>query len=259
MRKTLRSGPVETARRPVPEAASGSVRTEVPATVVGLEVELAELERLSLDDLRLRWRNHWGRLAPAHLSRGLVFRVMAYRLQAEAFGDLRRKTIRMLDRLADDAADRLASNGSSTPDPDHGVGAAALPGRHTSDPLILKRVGRIERVTVVGDGFAWNGATYTSLSAAAFAITGTKWNGHRFFGVRHRDRIRASECDDDPNRSNRGERSSALARGKADDRRLAASGKSPPSVSAKNVQARGFNEAGCQQASALRDLHPRLD
>ena len=58
MRKTLRSGPVETARRPVPEAASGSARTEAPATVVGLEVELAELERLSLDDLRLRWRNH---------------------------------------------------------------------------------------------------------------------------------------------------------------------------------------------------------
>jgi hypothetical protein len=220
MRKTLRSGPIETARRPVPEAAPGSVRTEVPATVVGLEVELAELERLSLDDLRLRWRNHWGRLAPAHLSRGLVLRVMAYRLQAEAFGDLHRKTIRMLDRLADDAADRLASNGSSTPDPDHGVGAAALPGRHTSDPLILKPgallirewQGRIERVTVVGDGFAWNGATYTSLSAAAFAITGTKWNGHRFFGVRHRDRIQASECDDDPNRRNRGKRSSVSAR-----------------------------------------------
>ena len=110
MRKTLRSGPKETARRRLPEAAAGSVHAEDPPTATGLEAELAELERLSLDDLRLRWRNNWGRLAPAHLSRGLLFRVMAYRLQAEAFGDLDRKTIRMLERLADDAAEKLAAN-----------------------------------------------------------------------------------------------------------------------------------------------------
>ena len=174
MRKTLRSGPIETARRPVPEAAPGSVRTEVPATVVGLEVELAELERLSLDDLRLRWRNHWGRLAPAHLSRGLLLRVMAYRLQAEAFGDLNRKTVRMLDRLADDAAGRFASNGSSTPSRDDSASAATSPCRQRSDPLILKPGtlltrewrSRIERVTVVSNGFAWNGATYIAADLA---------------------------------------------------------------------------------------------
>ena len=95
---------VRAARRPIQDAAAGSIPAEVPLTAVGLQAELAELERLSLDELRLRWRNHWGRLAPAHISRGLLHRVMAYRLQAEAFGDLDRKTIRMLDRLADDAA-----------------------------------------------------------------------------------------------------------------------------------------------------------
>jgi len=198
MRKTLRSGPIETERRALPETA-GSARTEVPPTAMGLEAELAELERLSLDDLRLRWRNHWGRLAPAPLARGLLFRVMAYRLQAEAFGDLDRKNIRMLDRLADDAADRPSSNELSTPG--HSSSAATSPCRQRSDPLILKPgtlltrewQGRIERVTVVSSGFAWNGATYTSLSAAAFAITGTKWNGHRFFGVRRQDRIGPSE------------------------------------------------------------------
>ncbi len=138
MRKTLRSCPIEIARRPLPEAAAGSIRTEVPPTATGLETELAELERLSLDDLRLRWRNHWGRLAPAHLSRGLLFRVMAYRLQAEAFGDLDRKTIRMLDRLADDAADKSASNGSSTPDPREGLKSKVSSVRAANDALNLK-------------------------------------------------------------------------------------------------------------------------
>lgn len=88
--------------------------------------------------------------------------MMAYRLQAEAYGDLDRKTTRMLERLADGAADKSASNGPSTPNSDEG-----------QKP----------------DGFGWNGATYASLSGAAFAITGTKWNGHRFFGLRHQDRI----------------------------------------------------------------------
>ena len=96
--KTLRSCAMEAARRPLPETAAGSVRTETPPTDTGLDAELAKLERLSLDDLRLRWRNNWGRLAPAHLSRGLLFRVMAYRLQGEAFGDLDRKTVRVDDR-----------------------------------------------------------------------------------------------------------------------------------------------------------------
>ena len=219
----------------------GSVWTEAPLTAVGLEAELAELEQLSLDDLRLRWRNHWGRLAPAHLSRGLLLRVMAYRLQAETFGDLDRKTVRMLDRLADDAAGRFASIGLSKPESDDNWNAATSPRRHRSDPLILKPgtlltrewQGRIERVTVVSNGFAWNSTTYTSLSAAALAITGTKWNGRRFFGARQQDRVRTGKHDANRNRSDRRETSRASARSEADRRRLAASGKTSPSVSAK--------------------------
>ena len=114
MRKTWRSCAIETPRLPLPETAAGSGRAEVPPTATALETELAELERLSLDDLRLRWRNRWGRLAPAHLSRGLLFRVMAYRLQAEVFGDLDRKAIQMLERIADCVADKSASNQSAT-------------------------------------------------------------------------------------------------------------------------------------------------
>jgi hypothetical protein len=138
MRKTLRSGPIETPRRPPLQSAANAISANVPSTTTALEAELAELERLSLDDLRLRWRNNWGRLAPAHLSRALLFRVMAYRLQAEAFGDLDRKTVWMLERLADDAADKSAPNGSVAPSSDERAESKLSPARAAYVPLILK-------------------------------------------------------------------------------------------------------------------------
>jgi hypothetical protein len=220
MRNTLRSGPIGTSPPPPLESAAKPVGVEIPSIARHLEAELAELEHLSFDDLRLRWRNHWGRLAPAHLSRALLFRVMAYRLQAEAFGDLDRKIIRLLDRLADDQAHKSAGNRPATSRSDGHAETVVSPARAAYEPLNLKPgallarewQGRLERVTVVDDGFAWNGATYGSLSAAAFAITGTKWNGHRFFGVRRRDRILARRCEEDPSRT----KSSCSVRGKAD-------------------------------------------
>jgi Protein of unknown function (DUF3489) len=65
MGKTLRSGPVETARQPRPGLIADSLHDERSPAVGSFEAELAELERLSLEDLQLRWRNYWGRLAPA--------------------------------------------------------------------------------------------------------------------------------------------------------------------------------------------------
>ena len=44
--------------------------------------------------------------------------------------------------------------------------------------------GRMQKVAVLAEGFAWNGQTYASLSKVAFAITGTRWNGPKFFGLR---------------------------------------------------------------------------
>jgi hypothetical protein len=230
MRKTLRSDPIGTAPPPPLESAAKPIGIEVPSTARDLEAELAKLERLSFDDLRLRWRNHWGRLAPAHLSRALLFRVMAYRLQAEVFGDLDRKTIRMLERLADDAPHKSVGNGPATPRSDGHAESEVSSARAAYEPLNLKPgallirewQGRLERVTVVDDGFAWNGATYGSLSATAFAITGTKWNGHRFFGVRRRHRILARRCEEDPSLK----KSSCSVRSKADSRALEAGGSS---------------------------------
>ena len=154
-----------------------------------IQAEFEALGRLGLDELRVQWRNRWGRLAPAHLSRGLLYRVMAYRIQAEAFGGLDRETKRMLDRLADNvSADRSptpATTGGSFP----GRAPSVSSSNGSELPLILKPgalltrewQGRTERVMALEEGFAWNGETYASLSAAAFAITGVKWNGRRFF------------------------------------------------------------------------------
>ena len=196
--------------------------------------------RVFLDDQRLRWRNNWGRLAPAHLSRGLLIRVMAYRLQAGAFGDLNRKTVGLLERMTNGSAEKFTADRSGTPGSDEHTESKISSTRGAYEPLVLKSGavltrewhGRLERVTVVDDGFAWNGATYASASAVAFAITGTKWSGHRFFGVRHRDGVRASECQDDAKRTDGRERPSVLGRGKPINRPLAECDRSSPSVDA---------------------------
>ena len=154
-----------------------------------VDSELEALEGLGLDELRLQWRNRWGRLAPAHLSRGLLFRLMAYRIQTEAFGDLDRATAKMLDRLAATETQDRASGATAVVDASNPSKSSPSKTKESESPLVLKPgalltrewQGRIERVMALDEGFAWNGKTYASLSAAAFAITGVKWNGHRFF------------------------------------------------------------------------------
>jgi hypothetical protein len=138
-----------------------------------LEPEIARLRGLDLDGLRVRWRALTGRKAPPHLPKHLLLRLLAYRMQAEALGDLDPATIRFLERLA--AGGRKAS--ASVP----------LPQTRTLKPgTLLRREwnGVLHAVRVTPDGFAWNGATYGSLSQVARAITGTRWNGPRFFGLR---------------------------------------------------------------------------
>ncbi len=147
------------------------------------------MARVGLDELRLQWRNRWGRLAPAHLSRALLFRLMAYRIQAATFGGLDRLTAKLLDRLAVTRGEDRTSGAIETVDASDPSTLSPSKTRATQSPLVLKPgalltrewQGRIERVMALEDGFAWNGKTYTSLSAAAFAITGVKWSGHRFF------------------------------------------------------------------------------
>jgi hypothetical protein len=142
-------------------------------SVSELEDEIARVRDLDLSGLRARWQSVFRRKAPIHLPRHLLYRMIAYRLQAEGLGDLDRDTQRFLDKIAAGTEDNKLSG----------------PGRrrHALQPgTVLAREwdGKSQRVTVLDEGFAWNGTTYRSLTEAAFAITGTRWSGPRFFGVR---------------------------------------------------------------------------
>ena len=121
-------------------------------------------------------RAHLGGEAPAHFPRWLLIRVLAFRLQSDAFGDLD-KSIRRILRSARDN-DAAAPFERREPQTREGLGlkAGAL--------LVREWKGRLERVMILEEGFAWNGRTFGSLSQIAKAMTGTNWNGHRFFGLR---------------------------------------------------------------------------
>jgi hypothetical protein len=144
-----------------------------------LDAVIAGLADLDADQLRLQWRNHLGGAPPAHLPRWLLARVLAQRMQAAALGDLDKATLRII-RQAKGGGEDSDSRPFAPRDPAtrDGVGlkAGAL--------LVREWNGALQRVMVLEKGFAWNGKTYGSLSQIAKAMTGTSWNGHRFFGLR---------------------------------------------------------------------------
>ena len=141
---------------------------------------VSSLPGLDRSQLLLQWRNHLGGTAPAHLPTWLLMRVLAYRLQAAALGDLDPATLRKLRNGAGDPGSVNAPAPFANRPPATREGVDLRPGAM----LAREWRGRLERVTVLDDGFAWNGTTYGSLSMVAKAITGTSWNGHRFFGLR---------------------------------------------------------------------------
>ena len=150
------------------------------STKSSIEDEIAHLRGLDLNGLRARWQSVFQRSAPAHLTRHLLFAVIAYRLQVDRFGDLDHATKQVLDRtVAREAGPvmyaRLASFDQKRTELTPGTA------------LVREWDRQSQRVMVMTDGFAWNGQTYASLSKVAFAITGTKWNGPRFFGLRDKE------------------------------------------------------------------------
>jgi len=140
------------------------------------EVEIARLRDLDLGALRGRWQTVFSKRPPPHLPRHLVFRTLAYRLQADRWGDLDGEAKRLLDHSA--TPETAAQNAMARPSTE--VRAGTVLGREWN--------GRMHRVAVLTEGFAWNGKTYPSLSQVALAITGTRWNGPRFFGMRDKPR-----------------------------------------------------------------------
>ena len=143
-----------------------------------IEEEIAQLRDLDRKGLQVRWRNVFGKPAPEHLTRHLLFRIIAYTLQADRLGDLDAGTLKLLKQAA--GQESLASAASKN--------LARLDQRRFAPPpgtVLVREWGRkSHRVMVMADGYAWNGKSFDSLSQVAFAITGTKWNGPRFFGLR---------------------------------------------------------------------------
>jgi hypothetical protein len=139
-------------------------RTIDPAAI---EAEVDQVRFLGIDALRQRWRMMFGATPPKGLTKDIIARMIAYRIQEEAFGGLDRETVKLLDRLA------------------RGEKPSELNCRLKAGTVLVREY-QSERhtVTVVPDGFVWQDTTYSSLSTIARAITGTAWNGPRFFGLR---------------------------------------------------------------------------
>jgi hypothetical protein len=150
------------------------------STKTSIEDEIAHLRGLDLGGLRARWQSVFQRPAPAHLTRYLLFAVIAYRLQVDRFGDLDHPTKQVLDRAVAREAGPVMSARLASFDQKR---TELTPGT----VLVREWDRQSQRVMVMTDGFAWNGQTYDSLSKVAFAITGTRWNGPRFFGLRDKD------------------------------------------------------------------------
>jgi hypothetical protein len=155
----------------------GSRLADRATSDVSVEHEIARLRDLNLIGLRARWQSMMGSKAPQHVSRQLLFAIITYRLQTDAFGDLDADTVRLLKKVGLAQSDAEVVPLTDAFDQKRRV---LLPG------TILTREwnGQIHRVMAVQDGFAWEGNTYDSLSKVALSITGTKWNGPRFFGLR---------------------------------------------------------------------------
>lgn len=137
-----------------------------------VEAELERLPTTRIAELRTRYRELFRTEPPKAFGPDLLRRSIAYRIQENAYGGLSKETRRLLDRLIKEYWAK--PNGKIT-----------VPRRVKSGSVIVREwQGITHRVMVLEDGFAWQGKTWSSLSEIAREITGTRWNGPRFFGLR---------------------------------------------------------------------------
>jgi hypothetical protein len=139
------------------------------------EAEIVKLDGLGLRELREVWRQHLG-APPLIASAELTRRWLSWELQARVQGGLdpatRRRIMQLGKAFRTNPADATASRATLKP----------------GTLLTREWNGATHRVMVLEQGFAWNGQQYGSLTEIAFGITGTRWSGPRFFGLRQRDK-----------------------------------------------------------------------
>ncbi len=140
--------------------------------------QLTELRRLSMPDLKQRWRDLVG-TDPPQYSRSFLVSRLAYRIQELAHGGLSPSLLADMDAILDDAGcDKL---GRIRRRRNGGPGYRRL---LIGTRLVREWDGGRHEVTVVKGGFEYRGERFSSLSAIARLITGTRWNGPAFFGLR---------------------------------------------------------------------------
>src|SRR5262245_37024200 len=132
-------------------------------TSVSVDTEVALLRDLDVVTLRARWETIFRRKSRAHLSRQLLFRILAYQIQAERLGDVDPDSRRILDQSG--SPEQASSRAAEANRRDSKLRPGTMLDREWN--------GQMHRVAVMVDGFAWNGSIYPSLTKVAYAITGT--------------------------------------------------------------------------------------
>jgi hypothetical protein len=136
--------------------------------------ELDNLHALKPDQLAERWRKLYGTTMPARLRRSLIIQALAYRLQEKAFGGLKPATRGLLETAAGRASEHRTAK------------LRTKRSAQTGAVLVREWHGTKHQVTVLKDGFMFKGKHFESLSKIAREITGTRWSGPLFFGLRSR-------------------------------------------------------------------------
>jgi len=148
-----------------------------------LASQLDRLRELTPEELREQWRTLFGADPPPKLRSSLFVQAIAYLLQEKAFGGLKPSTLRLLERIADDTAARRQV--SPAPEKIRVSGGTVL---------IREWHGTKHQVTVLKDGFLYRAKRFHSLSQIARTITGSRWSGPLFFGLKSSRKERTSEA-----------------------------------------------------------------
>ena len=145
-----------------------------------IKQELRQLPQLQRTALRERWRELFGKLPNPRLRREILIRILAYRMQEKALGGLKPSTAKRLKALGEELMSGRKPTDIVVTRPKAGT------------RIVREWQGRLHEITVLEGGFEYNGQRYRSLSEIAREITGTRWSGPAFFGLKNRPSRRAA-------------------------------------------------------------------
>jgi Fe-S oxidoreductase len=157
---------------------------------INVEQEIAKMRAMPVTQLHDRYAEVCGEQVRSR-NRAYLIRRIAWKMQARAEGGLTDRALRRAEELADESEVRLTA--PKTAGPPTALTTVVVPvASDTRIPPVGTAITRRYRdatisVTVLADGFEWNGTRYKSLSAVAKAITGSHINGYRFFGLENRE------------------------------------------------------------------------